>query len=116
MKAVAQKDFEAAGELQDAYLPMAFKDATTPEIQQFLNTISASDLSKGDKRYLSEAMRKCFPAHSCIDFEQAESSEDRWDQQARELWQTGYTTYEHNLAHIQGEGKCLSSLSFCLFL
>jgi len=67
--------------------------------------IACTDLNpdKDDGRYLSPMMRKCFPYNSSIAFENSEKKEDQWDQTARELWQTGYTQWQHNLATLQSD-------------
>ena len=52
----------------------------------------------GGDRYLSEKFRECFPYNQSIDFGQTIDSEDNWDQVARKLWTTGYTSFEHDLA------------------
>ena len=62
------------------------------------------ELSPNDKCYLSESMQKCFPQHSCIEFDTS-SSEEHWNKQARDLWQTGYSSWQHNLSAIQGDSK-----------
>ena len=47
--------------------------------------MGASMLQFNADRHLSDSMRKCFPYNSSIEFVK-ERREDKWDQQARELW------------------------------
>lgn len=119
MGSVLDNSFEAdsATQLRDVYLANSFKECDENVAKAFFGLIDRTTLCKSeDERHVNQEMRKCFPYNSSIDFEKTEQKEDLWDQAARELWQTGYTQWQHNLASLQGDSKFNFFSRLCLFV
>ena len=119
MESVLDNSFEAdsATQLRDVYLANSFKECPEGVAKAFFVLIDRGALCKSeDERHVNQEMRKCFPYNSSIDFEKTEQKEDLWDQAARELWQTGYTQWQHNLASLQGDSKFSKFSWLCLFV
>ena len=50
-------------------------------------------------------MCRIFPHNAQITFPQNVSDEDLWQKQVISLWQTGFTSWRHNLAQLSQESK-----------
>lgn len=113
MESVLDKGFEldSINQLRDVYLPASFKGIDESNAKAFLSLINKMEFipSADEARSLSSPMRNCFPFNSSMDFDGTEPREVLWNQTARNIWQTGYNQWQHNLAMLQGDSKFTSS-------
>ena len=105
MARVLDPTFQKSQQVRDTFSNNALNRTNDNDILAgFFAVLDMSELGPTSERHLSEKMRACFPHHSSISFDQAPEA-DRFGHAARQLWQTGYTSWRHNLTELQGDGK-----------
>lgn len=92
--------------MTDAYTRSAFKSLTNIDVvNKFFSLLEQGQCAAPEDAFLSSVMQKCFINNSAIAFQKTLSDDERNSVRAQQLWQAGYTTWQHNLSQVSNDRK-----------